>query len=69
MFFDLSLLNTRSIIINIAGNVTAPGTYTLSSLTSPLNAIYAAGGPSENGSYRDINIIRVGENVHLAKRL
>jgi protein involved in polysaccharide export with SLBB domain len=64
VFFDLSLLNTRSIIINIAGNVTAPGTYTLSSLTSPLNAIYAAGGPSENGSYREINIIRGGEKVH-----
>lgn len=64
VFFDLSLLNTRSIIINIAGNVTAPGTYTLSSLTSPLNAIYAAGGPSENGSYREINIIRGGEEVH-----
>ncbi len=64
VFFDLSLLNTRSIIINIAGNVAAPGTYTLSSLTSPLNAIYAAGGPSENGSYREINIIRGGEKVH-----
>ena len=64
VFFDLSLLNTRSIIINISGNVTAPGTYTLSSLTSPLNAIYAAGGPSENGSYREINIIRGGEKVH-----
>ena len=64
VFFDLSLSSTRSIIINIAGNVTAPGTYTLSSLTSPLNAIYAAGGPSENGSYREINIIRGGEKVH-----
>ncbi len=64
IFFDLSLSNTRSIIINIAGNVAAPGTYTLSSLTSPLNAIYAAGGPSENGSYREINIIRGGEKVH-----
>ncbi len=64
VFFDLSLSNTRSIIINIAGNVTAPGTYTLSSLTSPLIAIYAAGGPSENGSFREINIIRGGKKVH-----
>ena len=64
VFIDLSLSNTRSIIINIAGNVTAPGTYTVSSLTSPLNAMYAAGGPSENGSYREINIIRGGEKVH-----
>ena len=64
VFFDLTLLNTRSIVINIAGSVVAPGTYTLSSLTSPLNALYAAGGPDENGSYREIKIIRGGKQVH-----
>ncbi len=64
VFFDLTLLNTRSIVINIAGSVVAPGTYTLSSLTSPLNALYAAGGPDENGSYREIKIIRSGQQVH-----
>ncbi len=64
VFFDLTLLNTRSIVINITGSVVAPGTYTLSSLTSPLNALYAAGGPNENGSYREIKIIRGGDRVH-----
>ena len=64
VFFDLTLLGSRSIVINIAGNVKAPGTYTLSSLTSPLNAIYAAGGPSDNGSYREIKIIRGGDEIH-----
>tara|TARA_Y100000766_G_scaffold217325_1_gene189220 strand:+ start:2215 stop:4632 length:2418 start_codon:yes stop_codon:yes gene_type:complete len=63
VFFDLTLLNTRSIVINITGSVVAPGTYTLSSLTSPLNALYAAGGPNENGSYREIKIIRDGKEV------
>ena len=58
VFFDVTLLNSRSIVVNITGNVVAPGTYTLSSLTSPLNALYAAGGPDENGSYREIKIIR-----------
>ncbi len=64
VFFDLTLLNTRSIVVNITGSVVAPGTYTLSSLTSPLNALYAAGGPNENGSYREIKIIRGGDQVH-----
>ena len=64
VFIDVSLLSSRSIIINITGNIQAPGTYTLSSLISPLNAIYAAGGPSDNGSYRDIKILRGGKEIH-----
>ncbi len=64
VFIDVSLLSSRSIIINITGNIKAAGTYTLSSLISPLNAIYAAGGPSDNGSYRDIKIIRGGKEIH-----
>ena len=64
VFFDVTLLNSRSIIVNIAGNVVGPGTYTLSSLANPLNALYAAGGPNENGSYREITVIRGGKIVH-----
>ena len=64
VFFDVTLLNSRSIIVNIAGNVVGPGTYTLSSLANPLNALYAAGGPNENGSYREITVIRGGKEVH-----
>ena len=63
VFFDITLLNSRSIVINITGNVVAPGTYTLSSLTSLLNALYAAGGPNEIGSYREIKIIRGGKEI------
>ncbi len=64
VFFDLTLLNSRSIVVNIAGNVVGPGTYTLSSLANPLNALYAAGGPNKNGSYREIKVIRGGKEVH-----
>ena len=64
VFFDLTLLNSRSIIINITGSVIAPGTYTLSSLTNALNALYAAGGPNENGSFREIKIIRAGKEIY-----
>ena len=61
VYFDIALKNTRSIVLNIVGNVMTPGTYTLSSMTSPLNALYAAGGPNDNGSFRNIKILRNGK--------
>ena len=50
--------SVRSIKVNIVGDAELPGTYTISSLSTALNAIYAAGGPSENGCLRNIKIIR-----------
>jgi protein involved in polysaccharide export with SLBB domain len=58
---DLSLKKARSVIINITGHVTAPGTYTVSGFSSILNALYAAGGPNETGSYRNIKLLRNGK--------
>ena len=55
---DLSLSKARSVVVNIIGQVTAPGTYTISSFSSILNALYSAGGPNEVGSYRNIKLIR-----------
>ena len=60
-FAQVSLGNLRSIQVNIVGEVTAPGTYTLTSFASVFNALYAAGGPSEKGTYRSIKVIREGE--------
>src|SRR5690606_30282688 len=40
------------------GFVTRPGTYTLPSLANVFNALYAAGGPSRKGTYRNIQLIR-----------
>lgn len=57
-FMKISLSAVRSIKVNIVGDVATPGTYTLSSLATVLNALYAAGGPSLNGSLRDIKVIR-----------
>lgn len=48
----------RSIQINIVGEVILPGTYNISSLANAFNAMYVSGGPSENGSIRDVQIIR-----------
>ncbi len=55
---QITLGNIRSIKVTITGEVTRPGTYTVSSLSTIFNALYAAGGPSENGSFRNIRVIR-----------
>jgi protein involved in polysaccharide export with SLBB domain len=64
VYLDVNLQKARSIVVNITGSVEAPGTYTISGFSSVLNALYAAGGPSESGSYRDISIIRNGKLAH-----
>ncbi|MDA9213397.1 SLBB domain-containing protein [Flavobacteriaceae bacterium] len=61
---ELSLQKARSIVINITGQVEGPGTYTISGFSSVLNALYAAGGPNEIGTYRDIKILRNGKTVY-----
>ncbi|MFY7909623.1 MAG: SLBB domain-containing protein [Emticicia sp.] len=57
-FLNVSLGNIRSIKVTVTGEVIAPGTYTLSSLSTVQNALYACGGPNEVGTYRKINVIR-----------
>ncbi|MFZ5980492.1 MAG: SLBB domain-containing protein [Candidatus Zixiibacteriota bacterium] len=60
---NLSLGKIRSIRIYLTGEVRRPGAYTVSSLTSLFNALYLAGGPNENGSMRNIRLMREGEAV------
>ncbi len=55
---NITLGNIRSIKVTLLGEVTRPGTYTLSSLATAFNALYASGGPTENGSFRLIEIVR-----------
>ena len=64
VYLDVNLQKARSVVVNITGSVEAPGTYTISGFSSVLNALYAAGGPSESGSYRDISIMRNGKLTH-----
>ncbi|MNK30661.1 Polysialic acid transport protein KpsD precursor [compost metagenome] len=54
----INLGNIRSIKVTMTGQVTKPGTYTLSSLSTVYNALYAAGGPSQNGTFRKIQVVR-----------
>lgn len=57
-FAEVSISNLRSIKISVIGEVMVPGTYTLPSTASAFNALYLSGGPNENGSFRNIQIIR-----------
>ena len=54
----VNLGNIRSIKITMTGQLVKPGTYTLSSLSTVYNALYASGGPAQNGSFRNIQLIR-----------
>lgn len=60
---SINIGNIRSIKIIVTGEVTKPGTYTLPSLATVFNALYSSGGPSENGSFRNIEIIRSGKKI------
>ncbi|HZY38647.1 MAG TPA: SLBB domain-containing protein [Mucilaginibacter sp.] len=55
---QVNLGNIRSIKVIMVGELVRPGTYTLPSLATAFNALYAAGGPNDNGSFRNIQIIR-----------
>ncbi len=49
---EISLSRIRTVRIYVVGDVQRPGAYDVSSLSSPLNALYAAGGPTSHGSLR-----------------
>jgi protein involved in polysaccharide export with SLBB domain len=63
VFAEVSLVGVRTVQVNIIGEVKVPGTYSLSALSSVLNALYAAGGPTKKGTFRKIKIVRGGNNV------
>jgi len=60
---DVNIGNIRSIRITLTGAVTKPGTYSLPSLATVFNALYASGGPSEKGTYRQIQVVRNNQVV------
>lgn len=54
----VSLNNIRSIKVTVIGEAAQPGNFQVSSLASIYNALYLSGGPNENGSLRQIELIR-----------
>jgi protein involved in polysaccharide export with SLBB domain len=57
-FVQVSLGSLRTIKVNIVGEVKMPGTFSVSSLASVFNALYLAGGPTANGTLREIKVFR-----------
>ena len=53
----------RSIQAYLVGEVNTPGTYTLSSVSTVLNALAAAGGPAKTGSLRKVHLVRKGQTI------
>jgi len=53
----------RTMRVYVVGNASKPGAYTLSSLSTLVNAIFAAGGPSKTGTMRNIQVKRNGTTV------
>lgn len=63
--FELSasVAQTRSVQIYVVGNAFRPGAYTLSAMSTILNALFVSGGPSTTGSLRNIKLKRGSEPI------
>lgn len=60
---QLTVGQTKTIMVNVMGEVQAPGTYTLSAFASVFHALYMAGGPNDIGTLRAIKVYRDGRLV------
>lgn len=59
----LSVGQTRTIMVNVMGEVETPGTYTLSAFASVFHALYMAGGVNKIGTLRDIRVYRKNKMI------
>lgn len=62
-FLQVTLGNVRTIKVHILGEVRLPGTFTLSAFSTVFNALYAAGGPNDNGTLRAIKLMRNNKQI------
>lgn len=59
----LTVGQTKTITVDVMGEVKVPGTYTLSAFSTVFNALYMAGGINEIGTLRNIKIFRKGRQI------
>lgn len=62
-FLQVTLGNVKTIKVHILNEVRLPGTFTLSAFSTVFNALYAAGGPSDKGTLRAIQLIRNNNKI------
>ncbi len=60
---SVSMGALRTIRVYVVGNAERPGAYTISSLSTLINALFEAGGPSKTGTMRDIQLNRNGKTI------
>ena len=60
----VTLGKLRTMLVYVVGEVRQPGAYTVSSLSTIINALFASGGPTKNGSLRRIQLVRQGRQIH-----
>jgi len=60
---NISMGRLRTIRVFVLGKVRSPGSYNVSSMSTLINALYAAGGVAKEGSMRDIRVNRAGKTV------
>lgn len=58
-----SISQTRAVQVYVVGHAARPGTYTLSAMSTLLNALFTSGGPDASGSMRNIQVKRGSETV------
>lgn len=62
---NVTMGKLRLMKVYLVGEVAAPGDYNISSLSTVINALAAAGGPTKNGSLRSIQVLRGGKVVEI----
>lgn len=62
-FLDVSLGKLRTLQVFVLGEVTRPGGYAISSFATAFHALYAAGGPTVNGTLRAVQVMRRGVSI------
>lgn len=60
---DVNFGKLRAITVYVVGHASRPGTYTVSSLSTLVTAVFASGGPNPSGSMRRIQVKRTGKVI------
>src|SRR5688572_14053621 len=63
--FSINVARIRRIQVYVVGDVLQPGSYSISSASTALTALYSARGPTDNGSMRNVQIKRAGKVVEV----